>query len=81
MSIAQRRADLKRMKRKARRLYPHDAKARCANHLAVCSCAMCGSPRRFYPNSATMQERRAVLSERDHVGGLNQVSVEQGSGE
>lgn len=61
MGLARRRADLERMKRKAKRLYPHDDKARLANHLAACSCHMCGNPRRYYPNEKTMQERRADL--------------------
>ena len=34
--------------------------SRIHNHLAVCSCAGCGNPRRFYKNkeSLTLQERR-----------------------
>jgi len=48
---ARRRADLNRMKAKARRIgrlvgkpdYEHHA-----NHLAVCSCAGCGNPRRHF---------------------------------
>lgn len=44
---AERRASLARMKRKALRIYPHDARARSANHLKTCSCVVCGNPRRF----------------------------------
>lgn len=47
-----------RMKAKARRIYPHDGKARSANHLATCSCRMCGNSRRHF-SEKTMQERRA----------------------
>ncbi len=50
---AQRRAALKRQKAKARRLYPHDTRARNANNLTVCSCPMCGNPRRHFGNSHT----------------------------
>lgn len=48
MSRARRRADLRRMKRKARAVYPHDKLARAANHLAVCSGPCCGNPRRHF---------------------------------
>jgi len=50
-------ADRLRMKAKCRRLYPHDKKARAADYLAVCSCAMCGNPRRYF-GEKTIQERR-----------------------
>ena len=43
---ARRRRDLQRMKAKARKVYPHDARATGAEHLAMCSCRMCGNPRR-----------------------------------
>lgn len=55
-----RRAALARKKRKARIIYPHDHKARSANHLAACSCHMCGNPRRHW-NKDTMQERCASI--------------------
>jgi len=55
---ARRRMNLARMKAKARRIYPHDKKARSANHLATCSCYACGNPRRHF-GELTMQERRA----------------------
>lgn len=55
---ARRRADLARMKAKARRIYPNDPKAKWANHLQGCSCWTCGNPRRHW-HEATMQERRA----------------------
>lgn len=58
MLRARRRADLQRMKDKARRLYPWDKKARAAEHLAVCSGICCGNPRRWL-GEKTMQERRA----------------------
>lgn len=46
---ARRRRDLQRMKARARRIYSGVAKAAYwANHLAVCSCALCGNPRRVW---------------------------------
>jgi len=57
---ARRRRDLDRMKAKARKLYPHDPAAKLANHLAQCSCHMCGNARRFEKaDRLTIQERRA----------------------
>ncbi len=64
MGLARRRTDIQRMKAKARKLYPHDALARYANHLAVCSCWMCGNPRK-YNGDETMQERRAALQHKE----------------
>ena len=58
-----RRTDEARMKAKARQLYPHDPSARNANHLAACSCWMCGNPRRHLAER-TMQERRAEAADR-----------------
>lgn len=58
---ALRRAHHQRMKAKARRFYPHDPKARSANHLAVCSCWMCGNPRR-YKQGAPWNEHRRILA-------------------
>lgn len=58
MSIARRRADLARMKAKARRIFPHDPKARHANHLRDCSCVICGNPRKYF-GERTLQEQRA----------------------
>ena len=51
-----------RVKAKARRVYPHDGQAKSADHLAVCSCWMCGNPRKWY-GEPTMQERKASLDE------------------
>lgn len=45
---ARRIADKLRMKAKARRVYPHDEKARNADHLKECSCFMCGNPRKWW---------------------------------
>lgn len=60
---AKRRHHLERMKKKARRVYPHMPNAEWANHLKGCSCNMCCNPRRsklFSGQSLrTMQERRA----------------------
>lgn len=61
---AERRAHLERMKKKARKIYPHDKRASWANHLQGCSCFMCCNPRHSWANSGksklTMQERRAL---------------------
>lgn len=65
MGLARRRSDLNRMKKKARRIYRHDKSSKLANHLAACSCHMCGNPRRYYPNEKTMQERRAILTQEE----------------
>jgi len=58
MSRSQRRADKRRMKAKARRIYPHDKNAKLADHLTPCSCYMCGNPRKHFGDK-TMAERRA----------------------
>jgi hypothetical protein len=61
---SRRRADLARMKAKARRVYPempHPEKV--ANHLKPMSwCRCCSNPRRWRhgPERFTMQERRAL---------------------
>lgn len=58
---ARRRRDAERMKGKARRVRPNSSyPERLADHLAVCSCWMCGNPRRFL-GEPTIQERRALL--------------------
>ena len=58
MALARRRADQARIKQKARKVYPHDKAATWANHLAGCSCWVCGNPRRNL-GEVTMQERKA----------------------
>lgn len=58
-----RRQDSARMKARSRRIYPHDPKARLADHLAACSCYSCGNPR-YHFNELTMQERRADIQAR-----------------
>lgn len=56
---ARRRADLERMKTKALRVRPWDVQATTANHLANCSCSMCGNPRRWH-QELTLDEQRAL---------------------
>lgn len=60
--------DKLRMKAKCAKLYPRDTKRRDADNLAVCSCWMCGNPRKFFAEE-TMQERRmrhlSVIAEID----------------
>ena len=56
---AMRRLDLARMKANASRVRPWHARAAYqADHLAVCSCWMCGNPRRT-KGLLTVQELRA----------------------
>ncbi|MCW3783899.1 hypothetical protein [Defluviimonas salinarum] len=64
MSRARRRADLARMKKKARRVYPHDAQAKNADHLCTCSCLVCGNPRRHW-GEIRPSERRALEAGRE----------------
>lgn len=54
-----RRHHLMRKKHKARRIYKHDSNGTLANHLASCSCALCGNPRRHFGHM-TIQEKRAI---------------------
>ncbi|MGQ2989930.1 MAG: hypothetical protein ACT6RD_08180 [Brevundimonas sp.] len=64
-----RRRDLERMRQKARRVRPHDPTAKYAEHLAVCSCWMCGNPRRFAKTDRlTLQERRAAPENNEPSG-------------
>lgn len=58
---SRRRMDAQRMKARARQVYPHDPKARAADHLALCSCWMCGNVRRHH-GERTLQEKRAEAS-------------------
>ena len=59
---ALRRHQKARVKAKARRIYPHDRTAKSADYLAVCSCWMCGNPRKW-SGEPTLQERKAWLDE------------------
>lgn len=54
---AQRRFHAQRLKTKARRLYPEDPKAKNANHLTACSCAMCGNGRKHFGYGTFAEER------------------------
>lgn len=65
---ALRRAHLRRMKAKAEQIFvPYGKSAaharQLANHLKICSCAMCGNPRRYAKGEErlTIQEKRAFL--------------------
>ena len=64
-----RRRDLLRMKAKAKRIHPHNPQATSAEHLAVCSCWMCGNQRRYAKGheKLTPQERRQV-NRSSHLG-------------
>ena len=59
---AQRRHDLDKRKKRARHIYPHDRDGKLANHLAICSCPICGNPRRHF-GQRTIQEIRAEISQ------------------
>ena len=49
MKRAQRRHHLARMKAKAIKAFPDQQNAiKLANHMAKCSCHMCGNPRKHY---------------------------------
>ena len=64
-----RRRDLVRMRQKAKRVRPHDSMAKYAEHLAACSCWMCGNPRRFAKTDRlTLQERRAEQDKTEPPG-------------
>lgn len=61
---ARRRRDKQRMKRRARKIYPDQDRAdRLADHLAVCSCPLCGNERRHF-GTAPIRERRIL---QEHV--------------
>jgi hypothetical protein len=47
------------MKQKARKLRPWDTQAHTANHLASCSCPMCGNPRKWF-RSLTQAELKSL---------------------
>jgi hypothetical protein len=61
MKRAERRHHADRMKAKAKRVRPWDSTAtHKADHLAICSCSMCGNPRRHFKGKdrITIQERK-----------------------
>lgn len=48
----------------------HVAASKVADNLALCSCWMCGNPRRYYTfveEALTVQERRALLDYQDQL--------------
>jgi hypothetical protein len=59
---AERRFRQAAMKAKARRIYPHDPKARAANHLKVCSCWMCGNQRNIRGKGSFSEERAKAVA-------------------
>ena len=53
-----RRKNKIRMKKKAKKIYPYYDKAETlADHLACCSCTMCGNPRKHFKDK-TIQEKK-----------------------
>lgn len=66
-SRERRRRDLLRMKKKAiKYFYFKDPRLaiKNANHMSVCSCFMCGNPRRYLGHK-TLQELKSDLSMKD----------------
>ena len=66
---AQRRFHLHRMKVKAERVYYYNVPGtarKIANHLANCSCWMCGNPRRYFWEK-TRQELKSELDFREQL--------------
>lgn len=62
MNTARRRRDARRMLRKARSVYEGcEMPGLYANNLAVCSCPMCGNPRKWFKRK-TRAERRFGLT-------------------
>ena len=64
--LAKRRHDKERMKARAKRLgrilgYDPQKAPKYADHITVCSCWMCGNPRRFFAE-LTMPERRLLAA-------------------
>lgn len=66
MGRARRREDSKRMKAKARKIYPHDQEATLADHLAQCSCVGCGNARR-HKGEVTRAEEKAELKLKEEL--------------
>lgn len=67
MKRAARRHHKERMKAKAQRVYPwSDMPEKLADHLAECSCPMCGNPRKHF-GETTRAERIADLSTHEQV--------------
>lgn len=71
--VRRRRRNKYRMKVKAKRVYPDWKEAyKWANHLAGCSCSMCGNPRNsIFGNKKdrmTKQERIFLLKEKEDLG-------------
>jgi len=69
---AERRQNLRRMKKRARAAYPWvpgDRSERWANHLAVCSRACCGNPRRWLKakEKTTRAEQKSDLDFREQL--------------
>ncbi|PWC48404.1 hypothetical protein [Azospirillum sp. TSA6c] len=65
MMRARRRHDRARMVAKVRRILPWaDVPQKVADNMAVCSCWMCGNPRR-YRIELTIQERRQDIRDLD----------------
>lgn len=57
-----------RARRRAQQAYPDWAEAwKCGEHIKVCSCWMCGNPRRFEKSDQrfTLAERRAGFKQSD----------------
>lgn len=63
---AQRRKHKFRMRRRARRIFPHwDNIDKVADHLHYCHCPYCRNPRRLKGHPRTLQERRWEVPKKD----------------
>lgn len=63
-SRAVRRHHLERMKSKARKVYWFNSNPeKLANHLAACSCAMCGNPRKYFKEETRAEYKAKISSE------------------
>jgi len=79
--LERRRRDYLRMKERARHVQArwwdthhtdpdlHDAASKLANTLKLCSCSLCGNPRRdnVYGDTLTMQELKALDDSKDQL--------------
>jgi len=75
-----RRRDFLRMKNRAHKVqtewwagfsYTEDeidiASSKLANNIKVCSCYMCGNPRKWWRKSKTIQEKKADINDKEQL--------------
>lgn len=64
---AKRRASKEVMKDFARRIYPHDQDGKLADHLAQCSCSMCGNPRKYGKGEHRLTRQERIVFDRQRM--------------